>query len=112
MMSGSGDVLYPHRHHFLIIVTPLLAKVLRRFAEEIQGTAHLGRGNSFMLNLDLRMQFSEGGVVFQFKTHINVASITLPLIFGPPLHRLQYPHNISLEMDHQAQEIPPQNLRQ
>jgi hypothetical protein len=49
---------------------------------------------------------------FPIKSSINAASITLPLIFEPPLHRLQYPHNTSLEMDHQAQEIPPQNLRQ
>jgi hypothetical protein len=51
MMSGSGDVLYPDRHLFLIIVTPLLAKVLRQFAGEIQKTAHLGRGNSRMRSM-------------------------------------------------------------
>ena len=37
-----------HLHPLLIIVTPVLAKVLRRFAEEIQATAHLARSHSRM----------------------------------------------------------------
>lgn len=36
---------YLHLYPLLIIVTPVLAKVLRRFAEEIQATAHPGRSH-------------------------------------------------------------------
>ena len=36
---------YPHLHPLIIIVTPVLAKVFRQFAEEIQETARLGRSN-------------------------------------------------------------------
>ena len=35
----------------LTIVTPVLAKVLRSFAEEIQETGHVGRGHSRMASL-------------------------------------------------------------
>ncbi len=47
-MSGSGDVLTLIHNPLLMIVTPVLAKVLRRFAEEIQETAHLSRDNPRM----------------------------------------------------------------
>jgi hypothetical protein len=53
---------YPHLHSLLIIVSPVLAKVLRRFAEEIQETVHLDRGNLRMgsissVNLPLAVSY-------------------------------------------------------